>query len=103
VEVEWIVDHHKFDFKSSSPLYIKAEPLCSTGSILYKMYKEAGFEISTKIADLMLSCILSDSLLFRSATTTKEDIELAEELKQISSIKNPEEFAMKMFDAKSDL
>jgi len=67
------------------------------------MYKEAGFEISTKIADLMLSCILSDSLLFRSATTTKEDIELAEELKQISSIKNPEEFAMKMFDAKSDL
>jgi DNA-binding NtrC family response regulator len=45
VEVEWIVDHHKFDFKSSSPLYIKTEPLCSTGSILYKMYKQEKFDI----------------------------------------------------------
>ena len=103
LEVEWIVDHHKFDFKSKSPLYIKAEPLCSTGSILYKLYKENNFEISTKIANLILTCILSDSLLFRSATTTKEDTLIAEELKQISDIKNIDEFAMKMFDAKSDL
>jgi manganese-dependent inorganic pyrophosphatase len=67
------------------------------------MYKQENFEITEKIANLMLSCILSDSLLFRSATTTKEDIILAEELKEISSIKNAEDFAMKMFDAKSDL
>jgi len=103
LNVEWIVDHHKFDFKSASPLYIKAEPICSTGSILYKMYKENNFEITSNIADLMLTCILSDSLLFRSATTTKEDTILAKELKQISSIENPEEFAMQMFNAKSDL
>jgi len=103
LNVEWIVDHHKFDFKLASPLYIKAEPICSTGSILYKMYKENNFEITSNIADLMLTCILSDSLLFRSATTTKEDVILAEELKQISNIKDPEDFAMKMFNAKSDL
>jgi inorganic pyrophosphatase/exopolyphosphatase len=33
---------------------------------------------------MMLACILSDSLLFRSATTTKEDTVLAEELKAIT-------------------
>jgi len=52
---------------------------------------------------MMLTCILSDSLLFRSATTTKEDTVLAKELEQISSIKNSEEYAMEMFQAKSDL
>jgi len=67
------------------------------------MYKQNNFEISPQIADLMLTWIISDSLLFRSATTTKEDIKLAEELKEISSIENIEEFAMEMFNAKSDL
>jgi manganese-dependent inorganic pyrophosphatase len=52
---------------------------------------------------MMLTCILSDSLLFRSATTTKEDITLANELEKISSIKNKEDYAMEMFMAKSDL
>ncbi len=103
LNVEWIIDHHKFDFKSSNPLNIRVEPICSTASVLYKMYKENNFEISSKIADMLLVSILSDSLLFRSATTTKEDIQIAEELKKISTIKNSEEFAMEMFAAKSDL
>lgn len=103
LNVEYIVDHHKINFESKSPLNMRVEPLCSTGSILYKMYKENNFEISTKIADMLLSCILSDSLLFKSATTTKEDIILAKELLEISSIENMEEYAMDMFDAKSDL
>jgi manganese-dependent inorganic pyrophosphatase len=63
---------------------MRLEPICSTGSILYKMYKQEGFEISKEIGTMMLACILSDSLLFRSATTTKEDTILAEELKEIT-------------------
>jgi len=103
LNVEYIVDHHKIEFSCPSPLNMRVEPICSTGSILYKMYKEAWYDISTKLADMMLTCILSDSLLFRSATTTKEDIILASELEKISSIKNKEEYAMEMFNAKSDL
>ncbi len=103
LNVEWVIDHHKVDFSCSSPLYMRLEPLCSTASVLYKMYKEKKFEISEKIANLLLCAIVSDSLLFRSATTTKEDIELAKELQKISSIENIEEFAMEMFTAKSDL
>ena len=52
---------------------------------------------------MMLACILSDSLLFRSATTTKEDTILAEELKEITGITDLESFAIPMFNAKSDL
>ncbi|NVP17425.1 manganese-dependent inorganic pyrophosphatase [Candidatus Gracilibacteria bacterium] len=103
LEVEYIIDHHKIDFASSAPLNIRMEPICSTCSILYKMYIEAGFEIDKKIGTMMLAGILSDSLLFKSATTTKVDVEIAEKLKEITGISDLEAFAMPMFDAKSDL
>ena len=103
LNVEWVIDHHKLKFETPTPLNMRVEPICSTGSILFKMYKESGFEISKDIATMMLACILSDSLLFRSATTTKEDTILAEELKEISWITDFEAFAMPMFNAKSDL
>ncbi len=103
LDLEWVVDHHKVDFSTSSPLNIRMEAICSTSSILYKMYKEAGFEISKEIGTMILAWILSDSLLFKSATTTKEDVIIAEELKEITGITDFEKFAMPMFDAKSDL
>ena len=103
LDVAWVIDHHKLNFETKTPLNMRVEPICSTGSILYKMYKESGFEISQHIAKLMLACVLSDSLLFRSATTTKEDVDIAQELKQLSWISDFEAFAMPMFEAKSDL
>ena len=103
LDVAWIIDHHKVSIETVAPLYMRVEPICSTGSILYKMYQEAWFEINEHIAKLMLACILSDSLLFRSATTTKQDISIAEELKKISGITDLDKFAMPMFEAKSDL
>jgi manganese-dependent inorganic pyrophosphatase len=67
------------------------------------MYVEAGYEISSEIATMMLACIMSDSLLFKSPTTTNEDKEIAAELQKIADITSLEDFAMPMFDAKSDL
>ncbi len=103
LDIQWIIDHHKVNFESSSPINMRVEPICSTWSILYKMYKEEWFEISKEIWTMMLACIMSDSLLFRSATTTKEDTILAEELQKITWIESLEDFAMPMFNAKSDL
>ncbi len=103
LDIEYIVDHHKFSLTTSNPVNIRAEKLCSTASILYKMYKEASFPISKEIWTLMLAAILSDSLLFRSATTTKEDTIIAEELKSITWISNFKEFMNPLFEAKSDL
>lgn len=103
LEIEYIVDHHKFSLTTSNPVNIRAEKLCSTASVLYKMYKEAGFPISKEIWTLMLAAILSDSLVFRSATTTKEDTIIAEELKKVTWISDFKEFMNPLFEAKSDL
>lgn len=103
LDIVWVVDHHKVNFSTNLPLNIRMEAICSTSSILYKMYKESSFEISKEIWTMILAWILSDSLLFKSATTTKEDILIAEELKNITWITDFEAFAMPMFNAKSDL
>lgn len=103
LNVEFIVDHHKIDFSCPNPLNIRMEKTCSTCSILYKMHKENNIEITKEIWTMILTWILSDSLLFKSATTTKEDVEIAEKLKEITWISDFEAFAMPMFNAKSDL
>lgn len=103
LDITWLVDHHKLSFKTPAPIHIRIEPLCSTASILYKMFLESNFEISRNTAILMLACIMSDSLLWKSPTTTTEDQEIAKKLQEIADINNLEDFAMPMFDAKSDL
>lgn len=67
------------------------------------MYQEAGLSISTSIASLMIAGIISDTLYFRSPTSTPLDREIMEKLNQIASIPDLEGFAMQMFTAKSDL
>lgn len=103
LDIDYIVDHHKFSVITSNPVNIRAEKLGSTASVLYKMYKESNINISKEIWTLMLSAILSDTLLFRSATTTKEDTIIAEELKIITWISDFKEFMNPLFEAKSDL
>lgn len=103
LNITWLIDHHKIDFSSSSPLNMRIEPLCSTASILYKMYRESDFDISSDIATMMLACMMSDSLLWKSPTTTEEDKIIASTLQEIAGIDSLEDFAMPMFEAKSDL
>jgi manganese-dependent inorganic pyrophosphatase len=51
----------------------------------------------------MLAGILSDTLHFRSPTTTDEDQAIALKLQAMTNIVDLEEYAMDMFTAKSDL
>jgi len=67
------------------------------------MYLENDFEISPEIATMMLACIMSDSLLWKSPTSTDEDKTIAAELQKVANIDSLENFAMPMFEAKSDL
>ncbi len=99
-----VIDHHKIgDLTTGYPLLLRFEPLASTNSILYKMYQEAQVEITPIIATLMLGGILSDTLHFRSPTTTDFERSIVPILAEIAQIDDVEEFAMKMFAAKSDL
>ena len=85
--IKHVVDHHRIaNFETAGPLYYRAEPVGCTATILYKMYKERGFEIKPEIAGLMVSAIISDSLLFKSPTCTEEDVNAAQALKDIANV-----------------
>mmetsp|Transcript_5765 Transcript_5765/g.16695 ORF Transcript_5765/g.16695 Transcript_5765/m.16695 type:complete len:333 (+) Transcript_5765:68-1066(+) len=95
-----IVDHHKLSgLANSEPLEIDMRPLCSATSILYARAKAANLTPPKHVAGLMLAGILSDSLEFRSPTTTPTDKEHATELAQLAGL-DVHEFASGMFDAK---
>merc|ERR1712151_968168 len=98
-----IVDHHKLSgLANAEPLEIDMRPLCSAGSILYARAKAANLTPPKDVAGLMLSCIISDSLEFRSPTTTDIDRVYADELAAISGL-NVSEHAAGMFTAKADI
>lgn len=102
VKIIGVIDHHALKLQTSYPLNIRMESLGCTGSILYKMYKENNIEITKKIATLMLSEIISDSLLFKSPTCTDEDKKIAEELEKIAEI-NKEEYGLQMLKCGTDI
>lgn len=82
-----VYDHHRIaNFQTESPLYYRAEPVGCTATILNKVYKENNLDISEAMAGLMISAIISDTLLFKSPTTTEEDIAAAKELKEIADV-----------------
>lgn len=103
VRVAEVIDHHRIaNFETSGPLYYRAEPVGCTATILKKMYKENGISIDKKIAGLMLSAIISDSLLFKSPTCTEEDVAAARELAEIAGV-NAESYGLEMLKAGADL
>ncbi|MYL18936.1 manganese-dependent inorganic pyrophosphatase [Halobacillus litoralis] len=103
VTVLEVIDHHRIaNFETNGPLYYRAEPVGCTATILLKLYKEKGQEVSKPMAGLMLSAIISDSLLFKSPTCTEEDRRAAEELAQIAGV-DAEEYGLKMLKAGADI
>ena len=98
-----VVDHHRIaNFETSEPLYYTARPFGCTSTILYKEFKNRNIEIEKTEAILMASAIISDTLLLKSPTTTKHDINALEELGKIAGI-NIEEYGLEMLKAGTDL
>ena len=102
-KIQMVVDHHKIaNFYTSEPLYYIAEPVGCTSTILYGLYQRYNVEIEKKIAGIMLSAIVSDSLLFKSPTCTELDVKAATELAKIADV-NVEEYGLDMLKAGTDL
>lgn len=102
VKIKRIVDHHQVLLSTGYPLFYRAEPVGCTETIMYKLYRENNFEIDKKIATLMLSAIISDTLLFKSPTCTENDKKVAEELAKIAEL-DYEVYGMDMLKAGTDL
>ncbi len=86
-EILEIIDHHHIgDIQTNRPIYYRNEKLGSTATIIFGMYKERGILPKRSTAGMMLSAIISDTLYFKSETTTPKDKEVAIELAKIAKV-----------------
>lgn len=99
-----IVDHHKLvgGLSSKSPLEMTIRPLASTATVMHDLMGDTVEKLPKDIAGLILSCILSDTLEFRSPTTTPHDKTVAEKLAKQLGV-DISAYANEMFAAKSDV
>lgn len=102
-EVVEVIDHHRIGgIQTMAPVYFRNQPLGCTCTIIAQLYQENNVEIDPKMAGIMCSAILSDTLCFKSPTCTPLDEYVARDLAKIAGI-DPEEHAAKMFRAGSQI
>ncbi|MGM0239404.1 manganese-dependent inorganic pyrophosphatase [Enterococcus sp. AZ103] len=103
VNILAVVDHHRIaNFQTANPLYYRAEPVGCTSTIVLKLYKENNVTVPKEIAGMMLSAIVSDTLLFKSPTSTEEDMKAAKELAAIADV-DLESYGLEMLKAGTNL
>ena len=94
-----IVDHHRLGgMKTGEPIYIREEPVGCTATIIANMYWQKNIEMSSTVAGLLLSAILSDTVLFKSPTCTGYDKLAAQELAKLANVQI-EEYGMNLLKA----
>ncbi len=97
-----IIDHHKLgDLTTSTPLECWIRPVGCTNTIIKMMYDFHSVEIPKNIAGMMMCAILSDTVIFKSPTTTTADIKCVEALAEIAQIPDFKGLGMEMFKVKS--
>ncbi|MDF2142173.1 manganese-dependent inorganic pyrophosphatase [Paenirhodobacter sp. CAU 1674] len=103
-DITAIIDHHKLvgGLETKGPIDITVRPLACTATIMYDLMGDAAKTAPRGIKGAMLSCILSDTLEFRSPTTTAHDRAVCEALAADLGV-NMTELATAMFEAKSDV
>ena len=102
-EILEIIDHHRIGtLETTSPVYFRNVPVGCTATIVFQMYLENEVDIPKKIAGLLLSAILSDTLMFRSPTSTPQDEQAANALARIAG-EDIKTYAEQMFEAGGDL
>lgn len=98
-----IIDHHRLGtISTSGPINFRNMSVGSTCTIIFGMYNQYGVDIPHDIAGLLLSAILSDTLLLKSPTTTKMDIDSVKRLSNLLNI-DYEKYGYDMFKAGSSL
>lgn len=99
-----VIDHHKLvgGLETAGPIDITMRPVACTATVMYDLMGEDVSAMPKEITGLMLSCILSDTLEFRSPTTTPHDKDVAEKLAATLGV-DLNSYAQEMFAAKSDV
>lgn len=102
-EITEIIDHHNLsNIGTNVPINFRSMPVGCTCTILYNMFIQEKISIPRHIAGLMLSAILSDTMVFKSPTTTEEDIFAASKLAKLAKV-DIDEYGYAMFKAASSI
>ncbi|MEM3467027.1 MAG: manganese-dependent inorganic pyrophosphatase [Candidatus Jordarchaeales archaeon] len=101
-EILEVLDHHKIVFKYPEPILFHAEPVGSTATLVAKKYFEKGIKVPYEVAGILLAAILSDTVVFKSATCTPVDREVALKLAEMVKV-DPERFGIEIKKAKASL
>ena len=104
-DIRQIIDHHLLvgGLSTKGPINITMRPVAATATVMYSIMREPALDqMPDAIKGLVLSCILSDTLEFRSPTTTPRDTSVAHRLAKDLGLDIPE-YAAEMFAAKSDI
>ncbi len=93
-----IIDHHRLGAeKTRVPIYIAAAPVGSTCTLVYQHYIKYGIAVTKEIALLLLAGILSDTVILKSPTTTKEDHLVVDALCTAADIADYRVFGEKLY------
>ncbi len=104
-DIRQVIDHHALagGLSTKGPINITIRPVASTATVMMAIIPTEAIEkMPDAIKGLVLSCILSDTLEFRSPTTTPRDVSLAHKLAKDLGLNIPD-YASEMFAAKSDI
>lgn len=102
-EITEIIDHHNLGaIGTNVPINFRSMPVGCTCTIIYNMFLERKIAIPKNIAGLMLSAILSDTMIFKSPTTTERDKEAATKLAKIAKV-DIDKYGYQMFKAASSI
>jgi len=96
-EILEIVDHHRVgDLQTISPIYFHNEPVGSTCTLIAEKFLTEHMALGTNLAGLLLSGIISDTMIFKSPTTTGKDRKIAQQLQEIAGM-DPLEWGKQIF------
>lgn len=102
--IKFVADHHKLGgLKTVAPLEFYGQPVGASSTIVANIFKSENKSIPANVAGAMMCAILSDTVLFKSPTTTDWDKNAVEMLAKIAGVEKPLELGLEMLKVKSSI
>lgn len=99
-----IIDHHRLDALSTAlPIFIAAEPLGSTCTIVFQLFRKHGITPDAQTAKFLLTGIISDTLILKSPTATGSDAEAIYRLAELAGVDDYQKYGEELFKITDNL
>lgn len=102
-QIAEIIDHHKINLDLTKPIFATFKSWGSSCTIAYYLMETNDVTPNKSLASLMLCAVLSDTVGYKSATTTQKDKEVGNKLASLAGITDIDGLTLEIFNAKSDI